>query len=60
VYLARRGRPVAAVIDVGMMAWSLDMIGTLISDWNYTPTSSADCRNKAGGLTVRNYFRAYG
>jgi len=45
---------------VGMMAWSLDMIGTLISDWNYTPTSSADCRNKAGGLTVRNHFRAYG
>ncbi len=27
VYLARRGRPVAAVIDVGMMAWSLDVIG---------------------------------
>ena len=44
---------------VGMTAWSLDVMDTLISDWNYTPTSATNCREKSGGLTVKNYFASF-
>src|SRR5206468_7898355 len=44
---------------IGITPWGFDFMDTLISDWNYTPTSASNCSNKSGGLTVKNYFTSY-
>ncbi len=34
---------------VGMTAWSFAIMDTLISDWNYTPTSPGRCSPRPAG-----------
>lgn len=48
-----------AAKHIGITPWGFDFPATLISDWNYTPTSPSNCSNKAGGQIIKDYFNAY-
>lgn len=45
--------------NIGITPWGFDFMNTLISDWNYTPTSASNCSNKSGGLITKNYFNSF-
>jgi endoglucanase len=43
-------------VGVGLTGWAFDIPGTLISNWNYRPTSCSNSTTWVGGAALKSYF----